>query len=82
MGKWADGAARVEEARQRSAMTVGGRRRLTPGDAAQIAKVSSTAILRAWRAGDLRGEGQREGCNATFDEADVRAWARRKRFIA
>lgn len=80
--RYESGAAAFNEARLRSAMAVGAAPRLSPGEAAQIAKVSSMAILRAWRCGDLRGEVMPDGAVATFTEEDVRKWARSKFYIA
>lgn len=82
-GHFADGAAALEKARERSAIVAGARELISPGDAAAIARVSHVAILRAHRAGELPGQRLIDGgSSVVFEPEDVRRWARSKRYIA
>lgn len=77
------GLAAVQNARQRSEMAAGAAHLIGIPEAAEIARVSRTAIRRACKAGDLPGV--RTGGDAdgySFNPDDVRTWARSKLYIA
>lgn len=54
---------------------------LSAPQAAELARVSTATIQRAWRSGELQVLDPREH-DPRFDAEHVRAWARRKRLIA
>jgi len=78
---FADGAAALEEARQRSQMAAGGLSSVGQTEAAQIARVSVATLRAAWKAGDLTGIAGHDG-SGIFDPEEVRRWARSRRYIA
>lgn len=76
--RYSEGSQAVAEARQRSRTDEA---LVSAAEAGEIARVSTWAIRRAVDSATLRNHASQESDHPLLDPADVRAWARERRFI-